>query len=162
MLLNIKKYTLLDVRIALYQPDIPQNTGNICRLAACFNIPVEIIEPIGFFMDSQKFRRSAMDYYKFTKIKRHIDWNSFYDWAKNNNYRLVLLTTKGKKKYTSYKFRKNDLIIFGRESAGMPKKLHGVMDERLVIPIKKNLRSLNISSAVAITIGECMRQLKFF
>ena len=103
-----------------------------------------------------------MDYYKFAKITRHIDWHKFYDWAKQNKYRLILLSTKGKIKYTNYKFRKNDLLIFGRESAGVPKKIHNSVDERLVIPIKKSLRSLNVSSSVAIILGECIRQLKLF
>ena len=147
------------MRIALFQPDIPQNTGNILRLAACFNITVDIIEPAGFIFDDKKFKRAAMDYYKFVKLRRHSDWKDFLSWYQKNNYRLVLLTTKGIKKYTSYKFEKNDLLLFGRESAGVPKNIHEIADERLIIPMAKGLRSLNVSSSVAIVVGEACRQL---
>ena len=150
------------MRIALYQPDIPQNTGNILRLGACLGIEIDIIEPTGFIFDDKKFRRSAMDYYKYVKYKRHADWNSFYDESIKKNYRIILLTTKAKKNYYNYVFNNNDILLFGRESAGVPKKIHNLANEKLLIPMKKNLRSLNISSSVALVIGEAFRQLKLF
>ena len=150
------------MRIALYQPDIPQNTGNILRLAACLGIEVDIIEPTGFIFNDKKFRRSAMDYYNFVKYKRHADWNSFYKYSLNKNYQIILLTTKAKKNYYDYLFNKNDILLFGRESAGVPKNVHDTVNEKLLIPMKKNLRSLNISSSVAMVIGEASRQLKLF
>ena len=150
------------MRIVLFQPDIPQNTGNIIRLAACFDINLDIIEPAGFFFDEKKIKRSVMDYYKFVKIKKHLDWYDFCTWSNKNNYRLILITTKGLKKYTDYSFKKNDLIIFGRESQGVPAEVHNSVNERLFIPMKKGLRSLNVSSAAAIIIGEASRQLGLF
>ncbi|PPR47668.1 MAG: tRNA (cytidine(34)-2'-O)-methyltransferase [Alphaproteobacteria bacterium MarineAlpha5_Bin9] len=148
------------MRIALYEPDIPQNTGNIFRLGACFGIPVDIIEPTGYIFNNKKFKRSAMDYIKEVKYKRHDDWNSFFDWTKINKFRLILLTTKAKKNYYNYNFKKNDILIFGRESAGVPSKIHELVDIRLKIPMKKNLRSLNVSSAAAIAVSEACKQLK--
>ena len=100
------------MRIALYQPDIPQNTGNILRLGACLGIEIDIIEPTGYVFDNKKFKRSAMDYISHVKYQRHIDWKIFYEWSKDLNYRLILLTTKTKKKYTEYKFRSNDILLF--------------------------------------------------
>ena len=149
------------MRLALFQPDIPQNTGNIIRLAACFNIEVNIIEPAGFTFNNKKLQRSAMDYYNFVKIKKHVDWHQFYDWSVKNNLRLVLLTTKGEKKNTEYNFTKNDILIFGRESAGVTEEIHHIVHERLCIPMQKGFRSLNVSSAAAIVLGEALRQLKF-
>tara|TARA_Y100000590_G_C15415886_1_gene899429 strand:+ start:67 stop:519 length:453 start_codon:yes stop_codon:yes gene_type:complete len=148
------------MRIALFQPDIPQNTGNILRLAACFNIKVDIIEPAGFIFDNKKFKRSVMDYYKYVTIKKHIDWESFYLWTKKNDFNLILLTTKGRKKYTSYSFKENDILILGRESAGAPKKVHQAVNQRLIIPMNKKIRSFNVSSAAAIVLSEALRQLK--
>ena len=150
------------MRIALYQPDIPQNTGNILRLAACLGIEIDIIEPTGFIFDDKKFKRSAMDYYNFVKYKRHADWDTFYEDSIKKNYRIILLTTKAKKNYYDFIFKNNDVLLFGRESAGVPKKVHDAASEKLLIPMKKNLRSLNISSSVAIVIGEALRQLKLF
>ncbi len=148
------------MRIALFQPDIPQNTGNILRLAACFNVVVDIIEPAGFIFDNKKFKRSVMDYYKYVTIKKHIDWESFYLWTKKNDFNLILLTTKGRKKYTSHSFKENDILILGRESAGAPKKVHQAVNQRLIIPMNKKIRSFNVSSAAAIVLSEALRQLK--
>ena len=148
------------MRIALFEPDIPQNTGNIFRLGACLGIPVDIIEPTGYVFDDKRFKRSSMDYIEHIEYKRHLDWDSFYDWSKKNNFRLILLTTKSKKKYTDNKFKHNDILLFGRESAGVPQNVHDVVDEQLTIPMKKNLRSINVSSSVALVVGEACRQLE--
>ena len=147
------------MRIALFEPDIPQNTGNIFRLSACLGIPVDIIEPTGFIFDDKRFKRALMDYIKFINYKRHLDWKEFYQWSQASNFRLVLLTTKSITKYTSFSFSELDIIIFGRESAGVPDYLHNQVHERLTIPMQKGLRSLNISSSVAMVIGEARRQL---
>ena len=147
------------MRIALFEPDIPQNTGNIFRLSACLGIPVDIIEPTGFIFDDKRFKRALMDYIKFINYKKHLDWKEFYQWSQENNFRLVLLTTKSKTKYTSFIFSEIDIIIFGRESAGVPDYVHNQVHERLTIPMQKGLRSLNISSSVAMVMGEASRQL---
>jgi tRNA (cytidine/uridine-2'-O-)-methyltransferase len=148
------------MRIALYEPDIPQNTGNILRLGACLDISIDIIEPTGFIFDDKRFKRSSMDYINYINYKKHLDWNSFYQWSKKNKYRLILLTTKSKKKYFKYKFNNNDIMLFGRESAGVPKEIHQCVDERLLIPLEQGLRSLNVSSAAAMVAGEALRQIK--
>ena len=148
------------MRIALYEPDIPQNTGNIFRLGACLGIKIDIIEPTGYVFDDKRFKRSSMDYIGHIKYKRHLDWETFSNWSKKNNFRLILLTTKSDKTYYSYNFNNNDILVFGRESAGVPEKVHNDVDEKLTIPMVKGLRSINVSSAVAIVAGEACRQLK--
>ena len=148
------------MRIALFEPDIPQNTGNIFRLGACLGIEIDIIEPTGYIFDDKRFKRSSMDYINHIVYKRHLDWQQFYKWSQKNNYRLILLTTKSKKKYTVYEFQHNDILLFGRESAGVPKHVHEIVDKKLTIPMKKNLRSINVSSSVALVIGEACRQLE--
>tara|TARA_B100001123_G_C15149223_1_gene962820 strand:+ start:502 stop:963 length:462 start_codon:yes stop_codon:yes gene_type:complete len=150
------------MRIALYQPDIPQNTGNIFRLAACLGLTIDIIEPTGFLFDENRFKRAMMDYMKFLTYKKHTDWDMFFDWTKKNNYRIILLTTKSKKYYVNYKFKLNDILLFGRESAGVPDNIHNIVNERLSIPMAKNLRSINVSSSVAIVAAEACRQLNIF
>ena len=150
------------MRIALFEPDIPQNTGNILRLGACLNIEVDIIEPAGFLFNDKRFKRASMDYIKFAKYKKHIDWSEFYGWSKKNNFRLILFTTKSKNKYFNYKFKKNDILLFGRESAGVPNFVRNNVDESLTIPMKKKMRSINLSSSVAIVVGEACRQLNIY
>tara|TARA_X000001036_G_scaffold378699_1_gene369177 strand:- start:57 stop:509 length:453 start_codon:yes stop_codon:yes gene_type:complete len=146
------------MRIALYQPDIPQNTGNIFRLGACLGVSVDIIEPTGFIFDDKKFKRSAMDYIDHINYKRHIDWQHFYDWVKNNEFRLILMTTKSKKSLYSFEFHPSDILLFGRESAGVPENIHNIVDHRLTIPMKNGVRSINLSSSVALVLGEGLRQ----
>jgi tRNA (cytidine/uridine-2'-O-)-methyltransferase len=146
------------MRIALYQPDIPQNTGNIFRLGACLGISVDIIEPTGFIFDDKKFKRSAMDYIGHINYKRHIDWQHFYDWTKDNEFRLILMTTKSKKSLYDFKFHPSDVLLFGRESAGVPENIHNIADHRLTIPMKDGVRSINLSSSVALVLGEGLRQ----
>ena len=146
------------MRIALYHPDIPQNTGNIFRLGACLGVSVDIIEPTGFIFDDKRFKRSAMDYLDHIDYKRHIDWQHFYDWKKENNFRLILMTTKSQESLYNFKFNPSDILLFGRESAGVPKNIHNIVDHRLKIPMKGGVRSLNLSSSVALVLGEGLRQ----
>ena len=150
------------MRIALYEPDIPQNTGNIFRLGACLGIKIDIIEPAGYVFDDKRFKRSSMDYIDHINYKRHLDWETFSNWSKKNNFRLILLTTKSDKIYYNYNFNNNDILIFGRESAGVPEKVHNIADEKITIPMVKGLRSINVSSAVALVVGEACRQLNLF
>ncbi len=150
------------MRIALYQPDIPQNSGNILRLGACLGVSIDIIEPTGYVFDDKRFKRSSMDYINHIDYKRHIDWETFFNWSKKNNFRLILLTTKVDKKYYDYNFKNNDILIFGRESAGVAEIVHSNVDEQITIPMKKGMRSINVSSAVALVAGEACRQLRLF
>ena len=147
------------MRIALYEPDIPQNTGNIFRLGACLGVDVDIIEPTGFIFDDKKFKRSAMDYIDHLNYKRHLDWNHFLKWVKDNQFRLILMTTKSNKSYYNFKFQPSDILLFGRESAGVPNDIHEIVDHRLTIPMKNEVRSINLSSSVALVIGEGLRQI---
>ena len=146
------------MRIALYQPDIPQNTGNIFRLGACLGVSVEIIEPTGFIFDDKKFKRSAMDYIDYINYKRHIDWQHFYDWSQGKKYRLILMTTKAEQSFYEFDFHSSDILLFGRESAGVPDNIHQIVNHRLTIPMKKGVRSINLSSSVALVLGEGLRQ----
>ena len=146
------------MRIALYQPDIPQNTGNIFRLGACLGVSVDIIEPTGFIFDDKKFKRSAMDYIDHIDYKRHIDWQHFYDWSLEKKYRLILMTTKAKQSFYEFEFHSSDILLFGRESAGVPDNIHQIVDHRLTIPMKEGVRSINLSSSVALVLGEGLRQ----
>ena len=142
--------------IALYQPDIPQNTAAIIRLCSCFNTTLEIIEPCGFHLHDKRLKKVAMDYFSKSKIITHKSYKSFLNIKKNS--RIILMTTKAKKNYYNFKFNKNDTLLFGRESEGVPKIVHTNSYERLKIPIKKNTRSLNIGMAVAISLAEALRQ----
>jgi len=142
--------------IALYQPDIPQNTAAIIRLCSCFGATLEIIEPCGFRLEDKRLKKVAMDYLDKCKI---IIYKSYEDFLlKKKNTRVILMTTKGKKKYYNFKFKLKDTLLFGRESEGVPKIVHDKSYERLKIPIKKNIRSLNISIAAAITLSEAVKQ----
>ena len=144
------------IKVALYQPDIPQNTAAIVRLCACFGTRLDIIEPCGFFLSDKRFKRVVMDYINKCKIKSFKDFTEFKKDRKNE--RIILMTTKAKKKYCDFKFNKNDTILFGRESAGVPKLVHKSVDYKLIIPIQKEARSLNIVSSVAITLAEALKQ----
>ena len=144
------------IKVALYQPDIPQNTAAIVRLCACFGARLDIIEPCGFFLSDKRFKRVVMDYINKCKIKSFKDFTEFKKDKKNE--RIILLTTKAKKKYFNFKFNQNDTILFGRESAGVPQLVHKSVDYKLIIPIQKKARSLNIVSSVAITLAEALKQ----
>ena len=148
------------MRIALFEPDIPQNAGNIFRLGACLGIPIDIIEPAGFVIDDKRLKRASMDYYDYLDLTKHVSWEKFYEWSKKNSFQLILLTTKSQKSYYDYKFQAKDIILFGRESAGVPDYVHQAVDERLTIPMIKGPRSINLSSSVSIVAGEMIRQLK--
>ena len=145
--------------IALYQPDIPQNTAAIIRLCSCFNTTLEIIEPCGFHLDDRRLKKVAMDYLDKSKIIIYKSYENFL--SKKNNSRIILMTTKAKKNYYNFKFKSQDTLLFGRESAGVPKIVHDNSYQRLRIPIKKNMRSLNISIAVAITLSEALKQYMY-
>ena len=151
---HFKSSTL--IKVALYQPDIPQNTAAIVRLCACFGARLDIIEPCGFFLSDKRFKRVVMDYINKCKIKLFKDFTAFKKDKKNE--RIILMTTKAKKKYFDFKFNKNDTILFGRESAGVPQLVHKSVDYKLIIPIQKKARSLNIVSSVAITLAEALKQ----
>ena len=142
--------------IALYQPDIPQNTAAIIRLCSCFDTTLEIIEPCGFYLSDKRLKRVAMDYLNKSKIITHSTYEKFLINKKNS--RIILMTTKAKKNYNNFKFNRKDTLLFGRESEGVPKKVHNNSFQRLKIPLKKNARSLNIGMAVAITLSEALRQ----
>ena len=146
--------------IALYQPDIPQNTAAIIRLCYCFNTTIEIIEPCGFSLDDSRFKRVAMDYLDKSKIIKHQSYESFLESKKNS--RIILMTTKAKKNYNVFKFKLKDTILFGRESEGVPKIVHDSSFERLKIPLKNKSRSLNITIAAAMTLSEALKQNYFF
>ena len=142
--------------IALYQPDIPQNTAAIIRLCSCFDTTLEIIEPCGFYLNDKRLKRVAMDYLNKIKI---ITYKSYEDFLmKKKNVRIVLMSTKAKKNYNNFKFKPKDTLLFGRESEGVPRIVHNNSYQRLNIPLKKNARSLNIGMAVAITLSEALRQ----
>ena len=144
-------------KIALYEPDIPQNTASIIRTCSCLGADLEIIEPCGFLFADKRFKRVVMDYMKFDKIKFYKSDEEFFNAKKNQ--RIILITTKGIKEYTKFKFRVNDTILFGRESAGVPLKVHQKVNEKLRIPMVKNKRSLNLASSVAIVLAEQLRQI---
>jgi tRNA (cytidine/uridine-2'-O-)-methyltransferase len=146
------------MRIALYQPDIPQNTGTILRLCACLGIEAHIVEPAGFPVSDRAFRRAGMDYLDRLSIVRHESWGDFDAWRRAEGLRLVLFTTRGSRPYLEHRFSDADVLLFGRESAGVPDDVHAAADARLVIPLQPGLRSLNVAMAVAMAAGEAMRQ----
>jgi tRNA (cytidine/uridine-2'-O-)-methyltransferase len=146
------------MRIALYEPDIPQNTGTILRLCACFGIEAHIVEPAGFPTTDRAFRRAGMDYLDAVVIVRHRSWRDFEAWRRGEHCRLVLFTTAASLSYLDHSYRADDVLLFGRESAGVPKEVHAAADARLVIPVRPGLRSLNVAVAAAMAAGEALRQ----
>ena len=147
------------LRIALYQPDIAGNTGTILRFAACLGLGVDIIEPAGFPLSDKALKRAGMDYLEMAALTRHIDWNAFEDWRKKDGRRLVLLSTKAATPYTNFSFADGDMLLFGRESAGVPDPVHQAADARLTIPMQGSARSINVALSVAMVAGEAVRQL---
>ena len=147
-------------KIALYEPDIPQNTGAIIRICSCLGADLEIIEPCGFLFSDKRFKRVVMDYMDEKMIKFYRDYNDFFKSKKNQ--RVILMTTKASVPYATFNFKINDTILFGRESAGVPEKIHALINNKLKIPMINNKRSLNIASSVAIILAENLRQNKFF
>ena len=150
----------LGPKIALFEPDIPQNTAAIIRTCACLGANLEIIEPCGFLLSDKRFKRVVMDYIEEKNIKFHKSFNEFL--KSKENQRIVLMTTKASVSYTKFKFEENDTILFGRESSGVPEKVHKIIKNRLKIPMKNNKRSLNLATAVAIVLAESLKQTKFF
>jgi tRNA (cytidine/uridine-2'-O-)-methyltransferase len=146
------------MRIALFQPDIPQNTGTILRLCACLNVEAHIIEPAGFPVSDRHFRRAGMDYLDQVMIIRHDSWSAFEQWRRGEGLRLVLFSTKGALPYLEFTYSASDILLFGRESAGVTDELVAAADARLVIPIAPGLRSLNVAMAAAMALGEALRQ----
>ncbi|ESW66612.1 tRNA methyltransferase [Mesorhizobium sp. LSHC422A00] len=147
------------LRIALYQPDIAGNTGTILRFAACLGLGVDIIEPAGFPLSDKALKRAGMDYLETAALTRHVDWNAFEDWRKGEACRLVLLTTKAATPYGGFSFAQGDILLFGRESAGVPDPVHQAADARLTIPMQPGTRSINVALSVAMVAGEAIRQL---
>ena len=145
-------------KIALYEPDIPQNTAAIIRTCACLDAKLEIIEPCGFLLSDKRFKRVVMDYMDYSKIKFFQSADHFFEEKKNQ--RIVLMTTKGSINYTKFNFKSDDTILFGRESAGVPEKVHALINDRLKIPMNEKARSLNIASSVSIILAESLRQNK--
>jgi tRNA (cytidine/uridine-2'-O-)-methyltransferase len=143
-------------KIALFEPDIPQNTAAIIRTCACLGAKLEIIEPCGFFLNDKRFKRVVMDYLDEKQIKFYENFEHFY--KQNKNQRIILMTTKASMPYTKFKFEKNDTILFGRESAGVPENIHKLIKDRLKIPMQNNKRSLNVATSVAIILAESLKQ----
>ena len=146
------------MHIALYKPDIPQNTAAIIRLGACLNLKIHIIEPCGFNLNDARFKRVVMDYLELSKIFRYEDYDEFL--SKNKRKRIVLMTTKAKNNYHRFIFKKNDILLFGRESAGVPESLHRNIKNKVKVPMNKKTRSLNVAMSVAIISAEALRQNK--
>jgi tRNA (cytidine/uridine-2'-O-)-methyltransferase len=146
------------MRIALYEPDIPQNTGTILRLAACLGVEAHLIEPAGFPTSDRAFRRAGMDYLDQVTIVRHASFAAFMAWRAAAGARLVLLTTQAGTSYLDHAFRADDVLLLGRESAGVPDAVHRAADARLIIPMRPGLRSLNVAMAAALAVGEALRQ----
>jgi len=148
----------LTVKIALYEPDIPQNTASIIRTCSCLGAKLEIIEPCGFLFSDKRFKRVVMDYMEEDKIRFYKSSDEFFKNKKED--RVILITTKATKSYTEFNFNPSDTLLFGRESAGVPNKVHKMVNEKLKIPMIKNKRSLNLATSVGIILGEQIRQIK--
>ncbi|MFT0893173.1 tRNA (cytidine(34)-2'-O)-methyltransferase [Pseudochelatococcus sp. G4_1912] len=151
------------LRLALYQPDIPQNTGTMLRLCACLGIAAEIIEPAGFPVSDRAFRRAGMDYLDDVSISRHDSWRKFEEWrASVGSPRLVLTSTRAPVAHTSFNFQPGDIIMVGRESAGVPEEVHAKADARVIVPLRPGMRSINVAVTAAMVLGEALRQLDGF
>lgn len=150
------------MRIALYQPDIPQNAGTVLRTCACLGVEAHIIEPAGFPVSDRAFRRAGMDYLDAVEIVRHVSWTSFEAWRKAAGLRLVLATTRASVPYPAFAFESDDVILMGRESAGVPDAVHEAADARIAVPMRPGLRSLNVAVAASLILGEALRQTDGF
>jgi tRNA (cytidine/uridine-2'-O-)-methyltransferase len=147
-----------DLHIALYQPDIPGNTGTILRLAACLGMKVHIIEPAGFDISDRNLKRAGMDYLGSVALARHVNWHAFEEWRQSAGRRLVLASTKAALPYVDCAFRPDDVLLFGRESAGVPDHVHDAADARILIPMVEGQRSVNVAMSAAMIAGEALRQ----
>lgn len=153
------------MRLALFQPDIPQNTGTLLRLGACLDIELDIIEPCGFIFSEKTLKRAGMDYLDMVRYRRHHSWEHFLQYRAEHpeEYgRIVLLTTHASEPYYNFEFRPNDIILMGRESAGVPGEVHQTADARLLIPMNHNARSINVAVSAVMVVGECLRQVNGF
>jgi tRNA (cytidine/uridine-2'-O-)-methyltransferase len=150
------------MRMALYEPDIPQNTGTILRLAACLGAETHIVEPAGFPTSDRAFRRAGMDYLDQVELRRHASWDALEAWRRPEGLRLVLFTTAASMSYLDYAYQPGDILLFGRESVGVPEAVHKAADARLLIPMRSGLRSINVAMAAAMALGEAMRQTNGF
>ena len=152
------------MRLALFQPDIPQNTGTLLRLGACLDLPIDIIEPCGFLFNEKAMKRAGMDYLDFASYRRHDSWEAFLNFraAHNQEYgRIILMTTHADQPYTDFNFKENDIILMGRESAGVPDEVHHIADARLTIPMNPHARSINMAISAALAVGEALRQTRW-
>ena len=150
------------MRLALFQPDIPQNLGAALRLGACLDVPIDIIEPCGFPLSDRAVRRAAMDYGEKAQVVRHAGWDDFFATALREKSRLLLFTTRGAQPFHSFGYRADDILLFGRESAGVPDEVHAAADARLIIPLAAGARSLNLATAAAMALGEALRRTDGF
>ena len=148
------------MQVALYEPDIAQNTGTILRLAACLGVAAHIIEPAGFPISDRAFRRAGMDYLDQVTLTRHASWDAFEQWRRAGGLRLVLMTTRATRSYLDHRFAAEEIVLFGRESSGVPDAVHEAADARLTIPMRSGLRSLNVAMACAMVVGEALRQTR--
>lgn len=149
------------LRIALYQPDIAGNTGTIMRFAACLGLSVDIIEPAGFDISDRNLKRAGMDYLAAVTLARHVSWDRFAEWRAQSGRRLVLASTKAASLYTDFTYRPDDILLFGRESAGVPDRVHETADARVLIPMVEGQRSINVALSAAMICGEALRQTGF-
>ena len=152
------------MRLVLFEPDIPQNTGTLLRLAACWNLTVDVIFPCGFIFDDRRMKRAGMDYLDSVEIQRHTSWVAYHGWRQENSRdagRLILLSTKAVKAYHHFTFQADDSIMVGRESSGVPDEVHAAADHRLVIPLRPGMRSLNVAVAASVVAAEALRQTGF-
>ncbi len=150
------------LRLALYEPDIPQNAGTLFRLGACLGVPVDLIEPAGFDASDRNLKRAGLDYLAHVEIRRHLSFGHFERWRRENGLRLVLATTRAASSYLAFRFQPGDILMLGRESAGVPEAVHAAADHRIAIPLRPGLRSLNIAVAGGILVAEALRQLDAF
>lgn len=146
------------LHLALYQPDIPQNTGTLLRLCACLGVSAHIIEPAGFDASDRNLKRAGLDYLPLVSLTRHLDWQAFRTWARAGGHRLVLASTRASEPYTTFAFAPSDVILLGRESAGVPETVHEAVDARVTIPMQPGLRSINVAMSGAMILGEALRQ----
>lgn len=148
------------LRIALYQPDIPGNTGTILRLAACLGLGVDIVEPAGFDISDRNLKRAGMDYLANVSLVRHVNFDRFEEWRRESGRRLVLASTRAAERYTDFAYRPDDILLFGRESAGVPETVHDRADARIIIPMVEGQRSINVAMSAAMIAGEALRQTR--
>jgi tRNA (cytidine/uridine-2'-O-)-methyltransferase len=146
------------IRVALFEPDIPQNTGTILRLCACLGVEAHLIEPAGFPVSDRAFRRAGMDYLDQVTLVRHPSWAAFDEWRRAERLRLALFTTRGSQPYLDHRYGPDEILLFGRESAGVPDAVHAAADVKLTVPMRPGLRSINVAMVVAMAVGEAIRQ----